>query len=239
MKDTKIQKTYTELKENIRDIKINQLNYSYEDSIVLKDINLHFTKNEKIILFGESGSGKSTLAKLLSKILEVNDKSIFINNTDINDIDGDWYSKKVVYLSNVPFIMDGDSLRENLTLFDDNKIEAVNHYFSQSYIKEIFNNKDINKSIDNPLDKQELSTGEMQIINIIRLNFFDKDFMILDEAFSNVGEELFENLIRIIHSISQNKILILITHNQQFVDLFMMEENAKVIKIQDGKICDK
>ena len=49
-------------------IKINNLNFSYFDSLILKNIYLEANENEKILLIGPNGAGKSTLIRVMSGV---------------------------------------------------------------------------------------------------------------------------------------------------------------------------
>ena len=68
------------------DIIINNLNFSYDNTNVLKNINLTIKSGETLGIIGTIGSGKSTIANLFLKLYEVNDNQIFIDGKDINEI---------------------------------------------------------------------------------------------------------------------------------------------------------
>ena len=66
-----INKHYLEGKEKTAfdSIKVENVNFSYEDEVILKEYSLEIPKNKITAIVGKSGSGKSTLLKLLSALL--------------------------------------------------------------------------------------------------------------------------------------------------------------------------
>ena len=82
------------------DIKINNLNYTYNDkNNILKNISFQINNNEKVLILGPSGVGKTTILKLLYKYYEVPRKMIYINNYDINDYSLSDIRKNLTYIS--------------------------------------------------------------------------------------------------------------------------------------------
>src|SRR5699024_8959822 len=66
--------------DDIENITIKDLSFSYNDNQVLKNINFTFNKGDKYTIFGGSGSGKSTLIKLLMGFHKTYDGEIFFND---------------------------------------------------------------------------------------------------------------------------------------------------------------
>ena len=50
-----------------KEIELKNVNFSYDDKVVLKNINLKIEKNQRIALVGRSGSGKTTFGKFIAK----------------------------------------------------------------------------------------------------------------------------------------------------------------------------
>ena len=70
-------------KEHI--IEIKDLNKSFDDNQVLKDITFYIRNNEFITLLGPSGCGKSTILRLISGLEDITSGEILI------DDDLEWY----------------------------------------------------------------------------------------------------------------------------------------------------
>ena len=66
-------------------IEIKNLNKSFNNHLVLKDINLKIEKKDKIAIIGPSGSGKSTFLRCLNLLEKPDTGQIYFNNIDITD----------------------------------------------------------------------------------------------------------------------------------------------------------
>ena len=64
-------------------IKVSDLSKSFNNNIVLKNINFQLLEGESLAIIGASGSGKSVLLKNIIGILEPDKGSILINDTEM------------------------------------------------------------------------------------------------------------------------------------------------------------
>jgi ATP-binding cassette subfamily B protein/subfamily B ATP-binding cassette protein MsbA len=76
------------------EIVYHQVNFSYKDLPVLKDINLTIKRGEVVAIVGESGGGKSTLVNLLQRFFDPTSGGILIDNTDIRKIKHHLYGEE-------------------------------------------------------------------------------------------------------------------------------------------------
>lgn len=87
----------------------------------------------------------------------------------------------------------------------------------------------IDKNINN--NPVNLSYGEQQKLNLLRIFLSKKDVFILDEPFTNLDHDTIENLIQYIVSLKNKKSIIIIMHSSDF------DEYADVIlEIKDNKL---
>lgn len=70
-------------------IKLVDVNMSFRDRIVLKNINLEIAKGESMVIIGPSGSGKSTLLRLMVGLLKPTSGQIWINGQEISKLKED------------------------------------------------------------------------------------------------------------------------------------------------------
>ena len=64
-------------------LEIKDLNKSFDDKEVLKNINLTISKGKIIGLLGKNGAGKTTLIKLVNDLLTITSGEIFVNRKKI------------------------------------------------------------------------------------------------------------------------------------------------------------
>lgn len=149
---------------NLKDIEINDVSFSYKDTKVLQNLNMTIKKNKTTALIGESGSGKTTILYLLAKIRK--------------DFSGD--------IKNVPekisFVYQDDRLIPWLDVNDNIKI--VNPSLEDKDVEEILSMMNINNKRFVYPDK--LSGGMKKRVNIARALAYKPELLLLDEPFSSL-----------------------------------------------------
>ena len=68
-------------------LKIDKLNFSYDDLKVLWDIEMEVNEGEIVTVVGANGAGKSTTLKNISRLVAPNSGTISFNGTRLNDLE--------------------------------------------------------------------------------------------------------------------------------------------------------
>lgn len=68
-------------------VRIEKLNKSYGDAVILKDIDLSISQGEFVVLVGPSGCGKSTLLRMVAGLEGVTSGDIYIGQRRVNDLE--------------------------------------------------------------------------------------------------------------------------------------------------------
>jgi subfamily B ATP-binding cassette protein MsbA len=110
-------------------IKIENINFKYEEDYVLKDFSLEVKKGQTVALVGQSGSGKSTIANLLTRFYDVNDGNIEIDSVAIKDMNLQSL-RGLMGLVTQDSILFNDTIKANISLgkldsTDEEIIEAL------------------------------------------------------------------------------------------------------------------
>src|SRR5229473_5251087 len=82
---------------------------------VFEGLDLKLEAGEKVALVGVSGSGKSTIAKLIARLYDVNQGTVYIDGIDVRDVRLESLRMKVCYLMQDAVLFDR-TLKENLLL---------------------------------------------------------------------------------------------------------------------------
>ena len=209
--------------KKIKSIELKHVSFSYGYTRPLFD---HFLlKIEKsVFIQGKTGSGKSTLLKLIMNQLQPTKGEIVINGINLQELDLNSYYSHIKYLNKTP-VFYKESLRTNIIfdrLFLENKMIELLHYFMLG---------DLVNGLDLKLDEQGgfLSSGQGQLVMIIRALLSEPDVLILDEAFSNIDQERLQLLI---NYLSFQKIIVIIVSHQ----INMMNCQFDCVIIDSGKI---
>lgn len=167
--------------EQIHDIKIKHLSFSYGARLILDLNNLVIDQGKKYLVIGKSGDGKSTFLDILTKQKKAD--GIYVNDKDLKDVQFSTYVDTFSYVNQnndlLPF-----SFEQNITL--GRKMSK----YSLKDLVTIFNLESIfDKERDNlDFEHLNLSGGEKQRICLARAMYRNKKWLFLDEAFSAIDK---------------------------------------------------
>ncbi len=186
-------------------LKINNLNFSYGDKNIFNNFSLEIKDGEKIWLSAPSGFGKTTLIKLILGLLKPQKGVIDTGNL----------TPSVVFQETrlLPFY----TVMQNIELIGGEKQKA----------KEILPALGISETENSY--PSSLSGGMKRRAAIARALSVPFDLLILDEPFNGIDEKNLQSAINCIKEFTQNKTVILITHNPEEAELL----GAKKVEINN------
>lgn len=191
------------------------------DQIVLKDVNLTVENGEVIYLLGKVGSGKSSFIKTIYGALPIADGEARVLDYDMTAI----RSRELPYLRRRLGIIFQDyklltdrSVEENL-LFVLRATGWKDKALMQEHVLEVLKQVGMhNKAYKMPY---ELSGGEQQRVVIARALLNSPEIILADEPTGNLDAETGQEIMDLLHTISQAGITILIsTHNRLWPELY-------------------
>ena len=207
---------------------VKNLNYSYNENQILKNINLKIKEGEKVILVGESGGGKSTLLKILKNYLKVKNGEVFIGDIDINNYNNKAFSD-ISYIAQNEFLFT-DSMYENITLYRDVNPKKIVESSSICYADKIIKNDfGLNMMIEE--NGFNLSGGERQRIILARTILSNSKILLIDEGTNQLDISLERTVLKNIFNKFKEKTVIVISHRLDNMDLF-----DHFIRIEGGYI---
>ena len=214
--------------EQIHDIKIKHLSYSYGVRQILDLNNLVIDQGKKYLVIGKSGDGKSTFLDILTKQKKAD--GIYVNDKDLKDVQFSTYVDKFSYVNQnsdlLPF-----SFEQNITL------ERKMSKYSLKDLVTIFNLESIfDKERDNlDFEHLNLSGGEKQRICLARAMYRNKKWLFLDEAFSAIDKTNSDRIHQFILS-NPDLTVLSIEHKvtKETVSLYdkvLLFENKKIVSM--------
>lgn len=167
--------------EQIHDIKIKHLSYSYGVRQILDLNNLVIDQGKKYLVIGKSGDGKSTFLDVLTKQKKAD--GVYVNDKNLKDIQFSAYADKFSYVNQnndlLPF-----SFEQNITLGKEMSKYSLKELVTIFNLESIFD-----KERDNlDFEHLNLSGGEKQRICLARAMYRNKKWLFLDEAFSAIDK---------------------------------------------------
>jgi ATP-binding cassette subfamily B multidrug efflux pump len=215
------------------EVRFDQVSFHYsdDDTLVLKDINLHVQPGQTVALVGETGAGKSTLVKLLSRFNDPTRGAVLIDKIDLRTVtQGSLRSQMGIVLQD-PFLFNGsvmDNIRFGRLGASDEEVQsAAKAVGAHDFIIKL------RLGYETPVEEGGvmLSVGQRQLISFARALLADPRILILDEATSSVDTQterlIQEALVRLLHG----RTSFVIAHRLSTV------VNADyIVVIQDGEI---
>ena len=229
-----------------QNIRFDNVNFQYDQSLVINKMSFIIRAGERIALIGLSGSGKSTVVKLLMRFYSCQSGNIYINDNNIQTIPLHELRHLFAYVSQEPFLFHG-SIYENILI--------GNSQATQDQVVHAAKLANIHKTIQEFKDGYDtqvgerglnLSGGQRQRIAIARAFLKNAPILILDEATSSVDFHNELELRNIFNKLSENRTVIYITHRLSTVlntdrilvihDKTIAEEGTSQELLKSGKI---
>ena len=215
-------------------IEFRNVSFAYNQTIVLKNINLTIEKGKTIALVGQSGSGKSTLVDLIPRYYDVKEGQILIDGIDIRDLKVQDL-RQLIGNVNQESILFNDTFRNNISF----GVEKA----SQQEIEEaarIANAHDFIMSSEHGYDTNigdrggRLSGGQRQRVSIARAILKNPPILILDEATSALDTES-ERLVQdALEKLMRTRTTIAIAHR-----LSTIRNADEICVLHEGEIVER
>ena len=218
-------------------IKITNLNkYFYRHKPnqihVINDVTLEFPETGLITIIGESGSGKTTLMNVLGGLDDFESGSIEIDDVKINK----YSSKKIDRIRNekIGYIFQNYLLLQQRTVYEN--LELLLDMYDISPKEKDERIEYVLKAVGMLKYKKknvsELSGGQQQRVAIARALIKSPSLILADEPTGNLDEKNTIQIMNIIKKISQNTLVILVSHEENIASSY----SDYIINFSDGKV---
>lgn len=188
---------------------------TFNNTDILKDINLTVNPGEKITIIGTSGSGKSTILKLILGLLDQDSGNILFNGVNTSKLSTTQFYE---YRKHFGLLFQSSALFDSLTVEENIAFPLTEHPSS-------FNKYEIKRKVDEALDlvemqganlknPSELSGGQQKRIGLARAIITNPKCLLFDEPTTGLDPVLSTNIEDLIVRIAKelNIIAITVTH---------------------------
>ena len=194
---------------------------SYGQLQVLKGISLEVEKAEVISIVGASGAGKSTLLQILGTIDKADEGDLFIDNTEVKNLNDKQLSK--LRNSKTGFVFQFHHLLPEFTALENICIPA---FIADKAKKEAEEHARELLSLMDLLPRQNhkpnaLSGGEQQRVAIARALINNPAVVFADEPSGNLDSEASDKLHKLIFDLRKklNQTFVIVTHNKDLANM--------------------
>ncbi|MGG1215798.1 amino acid ABC transporter ATP-binding protein [Micromonospora provocatoris] len=216
-------------------IKINQLNKSFGDLHVLKNIDMTVYESDVVCLIGSSGSGKSTLLRCLNFLERKDNGNIIIEGNEVNPRTDDLNKIR----EKVGMVFQNFNLFPHKTVLE-NIIEAPIMVKGVDKEKAINTAEELLKKVglEDKADvyPSKLSGGQKQRVAIARALAMEPDIMLFDEPTSALDPELVGEVLTTMKDLAEEGMtMVVVTHEMGFA----REVADWIVYMHDGTIIER
>ena len=208
------------LDNKINSIAIKAISFSYNDhASIFNNFSCHIAPGERIILSGPSGTGKSTLLKLIAKLQNPNKGSILINDTNLSDLDENFWWEQISWLSQDPYLFH-DTILGNITLGNSNVSQKeIDIAIKLSGVAEFL--PILPQGLDTIIGERHfgLSGGQAQRVSLARAYLKDAPIILLDEPTTHLDQDNKQYIYNALKQWHGKKTVIIATHDHSLAEL--------------------
>ena len=222
------------IKQFSDEIEFKNVCFAYEDTDVLKNINIRIPKGQTVALVGGSGGGKSTISDLLPRFYEPQKGEITIDGVNIQDytIDSLRSFMGIVAQETILFndTVEGNIRMGNHTATTEEVMEAVKTAGALEFVEKLPEGLQTNIG-----DRgAKLSGGQRQRISIARAVLKNPEILILDEATSALDTESEKIVQKSLTQLLKGRTSLIIAHR-----LSTIQHADNIVVIDSGKVAEQ
>jgi ATP-binding cassette, subfamily B, bacterial MsbA len=217
-----------------RAIEFCNVDFAYEETPVLRDINLRINAGEMVALVGMSGAGKSTLADLIPRFFDASAGKILFDGIDIRDLTLRSLRAQIGIVTQHTFLFN-DTIRNNIAYGDparsmEDVIAAAKAAHAHEFIMAM------PKGYDSVIGEMgmQISGGQRQRLAIARALLKNAPILVLDEATSALDAESERLVQEALENLMTRRTTLVIAHR-----LSTIRRADRIIVLADGRIVEE
>lgn len=218
-------------------IELRNIDFSYEDKPVLRNVSFQVEPSEAVVVMGPSGSGKSTILRLILGLENPQQGQVVIDGRDISALKE---KTKREIRKKIGMVFQDGALFDSLTVGENVGYYLLEH--TRLSFEEISHRVNqmlgfVGLDADEVVDKlpEQLSGGMRRRVAIGRaLLSTDPKIMLYDEPTTGLDPQATDNILNLIKKLHQEKSISSIAVTHQIADAFAMAD--RFIVIYEGEV---
>jgi putative ABC transport system ATP-binding protein len=189
-------------------LRAENLGRSVLGKILVADASFEVSKGETLVIVGPSGSGKSSLLRLLNRLDEPSNGSVYLDGVDYRQIEPRELRRRVGMVTQRPFLFPG-TVATNLQFGPQQRGETLN----EGRIEELL--AGVGLAGYSSRDVANLSGGEAQRVSFARTLANSPEILLLDEPTSALDDDSKHGVEVLITQIGREQGIpcVLVTHD--------------------------
>ncbi len=214
-------------------IRFEDVSKQFDDGTpAVKSLNFTINKGEFFVLIGPSGSGKTTTLKMINRLIELSQGTIFINGKKISEYDIHELRWNIGYVLQQIALFPHMSIGANIAVVPEMK--KWNKHTIENRVDELLEMVGLEPHKYKHRKPGELSGGQQQRIGVVRALAADPEIILMDEPFSALDpisrEKLQDDIVKLQKNIK--KTIVFVTHDMQEA----LKIGERICVMKDGEI---
>jgi subfamily B ATP-binding cassette protein MsbA len=221
------------LPENVSTVTFDEVSFAYEDEQVLSNVSFTVSKEEFVAFIGHSGAGKSTVASLFTRLYEPDSGQILVDGIPLEDVPVSAWRSRIAFVRQNSYMFN-ESLRYNLTIGSREASQGeIDRVCRVARVDEFLS--ELPQGYDTTIgdDGVRLSGGQRQRVALARALLKNADFLVLDEATSDLDSHLEQEVQSAIEAMDRDYGIITIAHR-----LSTVVNADQILTLDDGRIVE-
>lgn len=216
-------------------VKLENVHFGYNaDKEILHGVSIDVDKGKSVAVVGPTGSGETTIMNLINRFYDVNSGKVTFDGVDVRDITLESLRNNVGIVLQDSVLFTG-TVEENIkygkpTASREEVIAAAKEANIHDFIMTLPEGYDTQVSEENSV----FSTGQKQLISIARTILTDPEFLILDEATSNVDTVTEAKIQKAMDAVIAGRTSFVIAHR-----LKTILNSDKIVVLKDGNVIEE
>lgn len=233
MKKNRESKGSDPVEERLETLELRDVKFYYNETPVLKNINLKINRKETLAFVGESGSGKTTLVNIIAGLLPVDEGNYRVNSAKSSEINMDSFQERIGYITQDPVIF-GDTVFNNIAFWEEkNEINKEKFWraVKQAAILDFVQELPEQENTTLGSNGVNLSGGQRQRISIARELYKNVEILILDEATSALDSETEKAIQNNIEALKGEYTILIVAHR-----ISTIKNADRIVVMKNGEI---
>jgi len=214
-------------------IDVDAMSFSYDDNLVLDQIDLHITAGASVAVVGATGSGKTTFVRLLCRLADPDAGTIKLGGTNLRNVASTQRREQVRMVPQDGFLF-ATTIRDNIRRGRDGATEAdIDDAINQLGLRNWIDQLPDGLATELGPGGDGLSVGERQLVALIRAQLADPGLLVLDEATSSLDPVTEKAMSDALDRISRDRTTISVAHRlstAERADLIVVFDHGHVVE---------